>query len=164
MKTIKLFFFSLMCLMALNLSAQQYVDLGLPSGTKWKSSNETGGFYTYEAAVGKFSGHLPNDDQWLELRNYCDWTRNETGCKVVGPNGNFIFLPASGNRDCDGNVEYVGVIGVYWSSTPYYSPHSSELVWVFAIDSSKGEAVFSEGNLTIFDRCYGLSVRLVQSK
>ena len=38
----KLLFFSMMCLLALTMSAQDYVDLGLPSGTKWKKANEEG--------------------------------------------------------------------------------------------------------------------------
>ena len=41
-----------MCLLFLSVRAQmlQFVDLGLPSGTLWKSTNEPG-FYTYDEAL-----------------------------------------------------------------------------------------------------------------
>ena len=56
-----------MCLMALTMNAQQYVDLGLPSGTLWKAENEIAGHYTYEEAVVKFESKLPTKEQWEEL-------------------------------------------------------------------------------------------------
>ena len=37
----RLLFFAAMCLMALSMSAQDdYIDLGLPSGTLWKKTAE----------------------------------------------------------------------------------------------------------------------------
>ena len=51
-------------------SYAQYVDLRLPSGTKWKSSNETG-FYTYEKAVNTFGDKLPTKKQCEELKDKC---------------------------------------------------------------------------------------------
>ena len=53
-----------------------YVDLGLPSGTKWKSANETGGyngFYTFDEAVSTFGDKLPTKEQFEELKNNCTW-------------------------------------------------------------------------------------------
>ncbi len=47
-------------------SYTQYVDLGLPSGTKWKSVNEAGdenGFYTYDEAIKAFGNKLPTKKQ-----------------------------------------------------------------------------------------------------
>lgn len=40
----KIFLLGVICLMTLSASAQktEYVDLGLPSGTLWKSKNEKG--------------------------------------------------------------------------------------------------------------------------
>ena len=56
-----------------------YVDLGLPSGTKWKNMNETNAdddydFYTYDEAVRVFGDSLPNYKQFRELLTYCTWT------------------------------------------------------------------------------------------
>ena len=42
----RLFFFALTCFLALSLSAQNYVDLGLSSGTKWSAENEKIGLVT----------------------------------------------------------------------------------------------------------------------
>lgn len=59
----RLLFFAAMCLMALSMSAQDdYIDLGLPSGTLWKKTAEQG-YYTYEEALSKFQDHLPTKEQ-----------------------------------------------------------------------------------------------------
>lgn len=43
------------------------------------------------------------------------------GYKVVGPNGNSLFLPAAGERDgSDLYGAYGGGSGRYWSRTLYY--------------------------------------------
>ena len=146
----KIFFFTLICLMALTLNAQ-WVDLGLPSGTLWKDKNEEGEFYTYEQAVNKFGNSLPTKEQIEELQNQCQWTWTGSGYKVVGPNGKSIYLPAEGRRSCNGSVDYVGSIGSYWSSIPYGSASAWDLYFY------SGEVyVLNDG------RCSGQSVRLVQ--
>lgn len=113
----KLFITALMCVMALSMSAQ-YVDLGLPSGTKWKTSNEPG-FYTYEEAVDRFASNMPEEWQLQEIIDYCEWTWNGRGYKVVGPNGSFIVFPAAGvdfgTNGADGIIEKVGAEGAYWT-------------------------------------------------
>ena len=147
----KLLVFSMLCLMAFTMNAQSYVDLGLSSGTKWKSANEKG-FYSYSSAMSNFGGNLPSCEQWVELLHECEWTWSGMGYKVVGPNGNFISLPAAGVRDCDGYVSDVGFHGYYWSSTPYDS------VNVYHLILYSGEA-----NMSYANRCNGLSVRLVQN-
>lgn len=96
--------------------AKQWVDLGLPSGTRWKEKNEEGGFYTYEQALNKFGDRLPTNEQFEELRNKCSWSWTGRGYKVTGPNGNSIFLPAAGCRGYDWGVGFVGSNGFYWSS------------------------------------------------
>ena len=90
----KLFFVALMCMMVLSMNAQ-YVDLGLPSGTKWKTSNEQG-FYNYEEAAYYYGNNLPKDWQFQELLDYCEWVWTGKGYKIVGLNGTFIILPADG--------------------------------------------------------------------
>ena len=128
-----------------------YVDLGLPSGTLWKSKNEKGMYYTYDEAVSQFGDKLPTREQFAELQAFCTWTWNGKGYVVKGDNGNSIILPAAGRRNCNGDVRYVGTYGGYWSSTPY----NSDYAWFLDFDSSK---VLRSYN----DRCLGLSVRFVQ--
>lgn len=117
--------------------------MGLPSGTLWKDRNETIGdnnFFTYCRARIMFGNELPTSEQFRELIDKCQWSWTGSGYKVTGPNGNHIFLPAAGSRDCDCNIynpsgrcwkclEYdannsycngivfdVGSVGKYWSS------------------------------------------------
>ena len=134
-----------------------YVDLGLSSGTKWKTANEENAadaeydFYTYDEAIAAFGDKLPTKEQWEELKGECQWTWTDSGYEVTGPNGNSISLPAAGWRNCNGSVNYVGYYGYYWSSTP----KESEYAWNLNFNSG-GRLV---GN---YFRCFGLSVRLVQ--
>ena len=137
-----------------------YVDLGLPSGTLWKTSNECNssddhGYYTYEAAVRSFGNSLPTKVQLEELVDKCTWTwnSNKKGYDVKGANGNSIFLPAAGYRTCAGGVGNVKFIGYYWSSTFI----GSEYAWELYFDSDTH--ILNDGN-----RCGGQSVRLVQAK
>ncbi|MBR6063128.1 MAG: hypothetical protein IKP54_03060 [Bacteroidales bacterium] len=148
----KILFFSLICLMALSVNAQ-WVDLGLPSGTLWKDKNEKREFYTYKQAVNKFGKRLPTKEQLEELVTKCQWTWMGCGYKVVGPNGQSIYLPAAGYRSCDGGVNYVNSYGDYWSSTLF-----SGFAWRLFFFS--GGAVHMNNS----DQCYGRSVRLVKKK
>ena len=157
----KLRFVCFMCLMGLlacMLSGcdkdDNYVDLGLPSGTKWKSVNEIGGnmgLYTYDKAVKKFGDKLPSIDQWLELLHYCHCEKSKGRVKFIGLNGNTIVLPVSIKvRDCDGNVDEIR--GAYWSSTP-------------CIDSEYAAAlVFGAWNGHCQPRCCKYSVRLIKNQ
>lgn len=132
----------------------KYVDLGLPSGTCWRNSNEGGdnARYTYNEAVSRFGNKLPTKQQLEELKNKCTWTWTGSGYKVIGPNGNSIYLPAAGYRNCRGDVYGVGTYSYYWSSTPGDSDNACYL------NFDSGGVI-----LSCDDRCYGLSVRLVQN-
>ena len=63
---------------------------------------------------------MPTLDEQKELLNKCTWTwitqNGVNGCKVTGPNGNSIFLPAAGYRDGT-EASYRGGLGNYWSSS-----------------------------------------------
>ena len=63
---------------------------------------------------------LPTSAELEEIQNYCKWTwinyRNTDGVKVVGPNGNAIFLPAAGIRNNENVIEQRNLYGGYWSS------------------------------------------------
>lgn len=136
-------------------SIQQYVDLGLPSGTLWKSANEKGGFYSYDEAINKFGDKLPTMEQWEELRGMCTWSWTGKGYKVTGDNGNSITLPAAGIRGSNGGVFDVATNGCYWSSEPLEDDPDEVDVLFFYFDS---EVMGTD----IIERFKGLSVRLVQ--
>ena len=131
--------------------SNEWVDLGLPSGTLWKNTNEYG-FYDYDNAVGTFGSELPTKEQMEELKNSCRWSWTGEGYKVVGPNGNSIYLPAAGRRSCDGVVSDEDSLGRYWSSTSSGSDNAWNLI-------------FDSGTLSMYGnyRCNGRSVRLVRS-
>lgn len=147
------FFFSLVLTSCKKDAQNSYVDLGLPSGTKWKSANEIGngsGFYTFDDAVSTFGSKLPTKEQFEELRTHCIWEwQSSGGYKVTGANGNNIFLPAAGFSGTA--VSSVGLIGWYRSSTSYDSDISFCLF--FDIEHSM---------ISGYENSYGLSVRLVK--
>ena len=63
---------------------------------------------------------MPTKEEQDELREKCTWTGTTQngvyGCKVTGPNGKSIFLPATGCMD-EGNLYDDGSWGDYWSSS-----------------------------------------------
>lgn len=151
-------YLGVLCLIACdgNHPEGSFVDLGLPSGTKWKKVNEynsqdSNGFYTYEEAVNAFGESLPTKEQFEELIDKCTWTWTDGGIKVEGGNGNFIILPAAGSRSYSGDVCEVGEGGFYWSSTP----DNYGSVWMLDF-SSTDQFVRTNG------RDEGNSVRLVK--
>lgn len=105
-----------------------YIDLGLPSGTKWACCNvgasnpeQYGSYLTFDEAQGY---NPPSLDQIKELVNNTSyqWTTQNgvNGGKFTGSNGGSVFLPAAGYRNCwDGQFYSVGSWGSHWSSTPY---------------------------------------------
>ena len=141
---------------------KDYVDLGLPSGTLWKSGNEWNseddhGFYLYDEAVEIFGSQLPTKEQ---LRELCDvtlctwvWDSSQKGYHVKGPNGNSIFLPAAGCRLCNGIVYCANSNGDYWAASPGGSGIACELSF-----GPYYHGVYDTG------RFYGQSVRLVRGR
>ena len=102
-----------------------YVDLGLPSGTLWKTNNEEG-YYTFNEACKCFTNFIPSKAQWEELINYCSWTWQENkygtdnqGYWIKGRTGASIFLPSLGAKYVDHNYQLYGYgqSGDYWSSS-----------------------------------------------
>ena len=103
-----------------------YVDLGLPSGNLWKTTNEKG-FYFYDEMWETFSSEqMPNQDDFLELFHNTKAVWNGCGIKYTGTNGNTLFLPAAGYERSiyvDGNayekrLEGVDSIGCYMTDDP----------------------------------------------
>ena len=117
---------------------------------------EYGDFYTYDEAVSEFGNNLPTKEQFEELKNKCtyEWTTHKEvyGYKVTGPNGKSIFFPATGSRNCNGNVLQGGTFGFYWSSTSDDSDRAWAMVF-YLIYADMGHG----------PRCNGQSVRLVRN-
>ena len=139
------------------VTPEGYVDLGLPSGTLWRTTNEpnpadTNDFYTYDEAVAAFGNKLPDKLQINELIVNCQWAFDEGNHTVIatGPNGNTLVLPLMGKRSCDGNVKGVGINACYWSTTA----KDDELAW--RLDIVNNNVYIYDGN-----KCAGASIRLV---
>ena len=87
-----------------------------------------------DAATANWGGawRMPTKAEQDELRTKCKWvwtTLNGVyGYKVIGPNGNSIFLPVAGYM-VGGTLYYAGSYGDYWSSSLYtYNPGSAYYV------------------------------------
>lgn len=98
---------------------------------------------------------MPTQKEFEELKGKCTWEWKQrngmSGYKVTGPNGNNIFLPASGYRD-DDSLYGVGLSGGYWSSTL----RASNCYNVWRLD------FVSDGvNVYYYYRCFGQVVRPV---
>jgi len=185
------------------LNQHEYVDLGLPSGTKWATCNvgatkpeENGDyiawgeakkhdnnsyclkFYEYsnnkenckssgdpkltkycydpefgdngftdklialeisdDAATANWGKEwrMPTKSDFEELLSKCTWVWQSNGCKVTGPNGNSIFLPAAGR--CEGMEIYSKSSGCYWSCSLYdgsEEPSGTLNAWCLKFDA-----------------------------
>ena len=93
-----------------NSNSSQYVDLGLPSGTKWKVKSESNSC-TFAYAIRYYDGNLPTSGQLEELIENCKWTWTGGGYKVIGKNGESIFLSA------DFKQRGGDFFGAFWSKT-----------------------------------------------
>lgn len=140
-----------------------YVDLGLPSGTLWKETDEVSTInqwtksrhLKYSEALSVAGNMLPTKEQWEELKENCKWEWQGNGFKVTGPNEETLMLPASGYKGCDGTVRFVDVVGRYWSSTS----SGSDSVWALAV--TFGDKMLSK---IAKNTCDGYSVRIVKPK
>ncbi len=141
----------------------EYVDLGLPSGTKWATCNvgasspwEYGEYYDSGGTDGVRS-NMPSKDQFEELIDKCQWEWIEgKGYKVIGPNGKSICLPAAGIRDHTSELRRQVERGEYWSGSPYSDSQSN--VYYLHFDDSDVDMDWW------FDGGYGRSVRGVVSE
>lgn len=119
------------------VDGHEYVDLGLPSGTKWATVNvgaenmtEYGDYYNWSDAkiAAKSFGNswtLPDYNQFYELYN-CDSEsvaiNGIRGKLYISSNGNCLFLPYNGYYSINNPTTVSpGSDNYYWSSTPYGS-------------------------------------------
>ncbi len=84
----------------------------------------------YDVAHVKWGGswRMPSFEEVRELYKKCSWewttSNGVTGCIVTGPNGNSIFLPATGFH-LRGSLNYAGSAGFCWSGTLNTFPSSN---------------------------------------
>ena len=115
----------------------------------------------YDVAHVQWGGwRMPTLTEVQELLSKCSWTRTSVngidGCRVTGPNGNSIFLPAAGY--CESKDVYAeGSCGYYWSSTLSEDANYDACNLCFSI--------YEEDNDWDDDNRYmGLSIRPVKDK
>lgn len=100
-------------------NGHEYVDLGLEDARDicWATCNlgaTTAGEYGYYLpwsntedpvkAAWKGAWRLPTKKEMQALVDECKWEWVDNGCRVTGPNGKSIFLPAAGLKDGEGNM------------------------------------------------------------
>ena len=116
-----------------------------------------------DAATAKWgeNWHTPTIEQWEELMAKCIWTWTSDGFKIVGSNGNSILLPLAGKRS-DGDPEFVGTRGYYWSSSLYEElPICACALWIYDLLKPEGYVKHYERNRAY--RFVGFPIRPVCS-
>ena len=119
-----------------------------------------------DAASVNWGGNwrMPTKEEQDELRDSCEWVwttqKGVSGCQVIGPNGNSIFLPAAGfmsygRLTCYGDVPdglvSDGSLGYYWTSSCSCIFMGDEAcILSFYIDGYYPEG-FILGNLILID-------------
>ena len=95
---------------------------------------------------------MPTVDEIQELRDKCTWTWTTqdgvNGCQVDGPNGNAIFLPATGYV-ADIFLVYKGDSGYYWSSSLSPLSHNA---WLFNFSSDNHAVGYVDRRCGVFVR------------
>ena len=120
-----------------------WIDLGLPSGTKWACCNvgaskpeDYGGYYGFFDAEAYNS---PSFDQVKELfeNTTSEWTtlNGVNGRKFTGSNGGSVFLPATGGLSGYDGWFNVGSGGYYWTSTLNENQGTTYYVLCFESDN-----------------------------
>lgn len=117
---------------------------------------DIGGDPEYDVATSEWGEgwRMPTEEEFVELVEECEWKwmkkKRAWGMQVTGPNGDSIFLPASGLRD-ESSLKYAGEHGYYWSSTPT----EDENTLAFSLGFDSGDHFWGPV------RCIGRSVRPV---
>ncbi len=135
-----------------NVSDQELKAQGVVDGNGILSA-------TYDVATQILGSayRMPTKKEFQELKDDCTWTwekQNEvSGYKIVGKNGNYIFLPAGGfysGSYLENSIAY----GYYWTSTEEESNVSSREM---QFNSATAQCMNNS-------RSYGLTVRAVAPK
>ena len=94
------------------------------NSTSWhmEGTKEIAGNDTLDAARANWGGswRLPTETEAQELIDDCTWEwtdlKGQAGCRVTGPSGLSIFLPACGLKE-EESLSSVGEFGGYWTSS-----------------------------------------------
>lgn len=129
----------------------EWIDLGLPSGTLWRSANFGAGYPAASGTYIPYEAWKENDNDYLarltdysmrtpgvteinELFANCSVEKDEIegvmGVKLTGPNGNSIFIPAAGIHYTDDSTLWRNMLCPYWA----YNPHSSAPIEVATLN------------------------------
>lgn len=93
-----------------------------------------------DVAHVKWGGNwrMPTKAEFDELVDNCTWVwtsqNGKSGYKIIGPNGNSIFLPAAGYRYGD-SLEGAESYGHYWSSMSYAEDYKIAYYLYFKVDN-----------------------------
>lgn len=81
---------------SLNLNDEDFVDLGLPSGTLWAKNylgvtdvTPEGDYFTFCEAMKQ---SIPTEEQFQELEDNCSIINHADSVKVIGPNGSELIF------------------------------------------------------------------------
>ena len=100
----------------------------LPFFSKYNASDRKKSLDPEDDAATNLLGspwRMPTKEEMTELKEKCNWkeecVNGVRGCRIVGPNGNSIFLPYAGSYDWGRGIPrpYKSGHGFYWSSTAY---------------------------------------------
>ena len=94
------------------------------NSTSWhmEGTMEIAGNDSLDAARANWGGswRLPTETEAQELLDDCTWEwtdlKGQAGCRVTGPSGLSIFLPACGLKE-EESLSSVGAFGGYWTSS-----------------------------------------------
>ena len=145
------------------------------SGSTYKWSDDNDNMTKYNSSDGKTTlesaddaatvnwgapCRMPDSSEFEELYNKCDWSwkssyNGASGYLVTGPNGNTIFLPASGRRGGDGLNDH-GSCGNCWSRSLY--SYNTSLARSLFFYSGYVNPTYT------YDRYHGYTVRPVAEK
>ena len=108
------------------------------------SLGDISGNSRYDAARANWKGswRLPTQAEVRELQNNCQWNWVNQGgcygCRVIGPSGKSIFLPASGWDGGGGGIGSLGTMGSYWSSTADVGDSQNSFSFYFRSNTYNG--------------------------
>lgn len=95
---------------------------------------------SHDAASARWgaSWRMPSSDECKELVDQCTWTWTAVdgidGCKVTGPNGNSIFMPAAGYRT-NSLLLSSGTYGGYWGSSFYFDTDTTDFAYFISFST-----------------------------
>lgn len=97
---------------------ENYMLYGIPHGETYIGIGKIISGTEYDAASKQWGDEwrMPAEEELYELLSCCSWQwitiNGVNGYKVVGPNGNSIFLPAAGTSNSEHNE-----CGCYWTGS-----------------------------------------------